>query len=206
MEKLYYVLIAAGSYLLGSVSLSIFMSTRVFGGDVRSRGSGNAGATNMARVYGMMAGVLTLAADMLKAFVSMLVGSVLAGDTGLAIGGVFCILGHCFPVLHGFKGGKGVSIGGALSLMIDWRVGLMVFGSFILFALLSKKVSLGSICGALACGIGSVIFAPSTPRMVLGIFAMLVVVIRHWENIGRLIKGTEPDFKPAKSRAKAEKQ
>ena len=82
----------------------------------------------------------------------------------------------------------------------------MVFGSFILFALLSKKVSLGSICGALACGIGSVIFAPSTPRMVLGIFAMLVVVIRHWENIGRLIKGTEPDFKPAKSRAKAEKQ
>ena len=130
----------------------------------------------------------------------------LAGDTGLAIGGVFCILGHCFPVLHGFKGGKGVSIGGALSLMIDWRVGLMVFGSFILFALLSKKVSLGSICGALACGIGSVIFAPSTPRMVLGIFAMLVVVIRHWENIGRLIKGTEPDFKPAKSRAKAEKQ
>lgn len=206
MEKLYYVLIAAGSYLLGSVSLSIFMSKRVFGGDVRSRGSGNAGATNMARVYGMMAGVLTLAADMLKAFVSMLVGSVLAGDTGLAIGGVFCILGHCFPVLHGFKGGKGVSIGGALSLMIDWRVGLMVFGSFILFALLSKKVSLGSICGALACGIGSVIFAPSTPRMVLGIFAMLVVVIRHWENIGRLIKGTEPDFKPAKSRAKAEKQ
>ena len=206
MEKLYYVLIAAGSYLLGSVSLSIFMSTRVFGGDVRSRGSGNAGATNMARVYGMMAGVLTLAADMLKAFVTMLVGSVLAGDTGLAIGGVFCILGHCFPVLHGFKGGKGVSIGGALSLMIDWRVGLMVFGRFILFALLSKKVSLGSICGALACGIGSVIFAPSTPRMVLGIFAMLVVVIRHWENIGRLIKGTEPDFKPAKSRAKAEKQ
>lgn len=206
MEKLYYVLIAAGSYLLGSVSLSIFMSKRVFGGDVRSRGSGNAGATNMARVYGMMAGVLTLAADMLKAFVSMLVGSVLAGDTGLAIGGVFCILGHCFPVLHGFKGGKGVSIGGALSLMIDWRVGLMVFGSFILFALLSKKVSLGSICGALACGIGSVIFAPSTPRMVLGIFAMLVVVVRHWENIGRLIKGTEPDFKPAKSRAKAEKQ
>lgn len=206
MELTKFLLIAIGSYLLGSVSLSIFMSQRLFGGDVRSKGSGNAGATNMARVYGMMAGVLTLAADMVKAAISTLVGYLLLGDVGLALGGACCIVGHCFPVFHNFKGGKGVSVGGILSIIIDWRVGLLVVGSFIIVAVLSKKVSLGSICGAVACGVGSIIFAASTPRIALGVFAMLVVLLRHWENIGRLIKGTEPDFKPAKTKARTEHQ
>ena len=119
MELLKLLLIAVGSYLLGSVSLSIFLSKRLFGGDVRAHGSGNAGATNMARVYGMMAGALTLAADMAKAAVSMIGGYLLLGDLGLAIGGAGCILGHCFPVLHHFRGGKGVSVGGMLALLLD---------------------------------------------------------------------------------------
>ena len=198
------VLIAAGSYVLGSVSLSIFLSKRLFGGDVRAHGSGNAGATNMARVYGMMAGALTLAADMAKAAVSMIGGYLLLGDLGLSVGGACCILGHCFPLFHHFKGGKGVSVGGMLSLLIDWRVGLLVIGFFILGAVLSKKVSLGSICGAVACGVGSLLLVSSVPRVVLGLFAMVVVVARHKENIGRLIKGTEPDFKPAKRKTRAQ--
>ena len=204
METVKVLLIAVGSYLLGSVSLSIYMSKRIFGGDVRSHGSGNAGATNMARVYGMMAGVLTLAADMMKAAVSMIGGYLLLGDLGLAIGGAGCILGHCFPVLHHFKGGKGVSVGGILALLLDWRVGLLVIACFLLGALLSKKVSLGSVCGAIACGVGCLLLVSSVPRVVLGLFAMVVVVARHKENIGRLIKGTEPDFKPAKRKAKAQ--
>ena len=204
METVKVLLIAVGSYLLGSVSLSIYMSKRIFGGDVRSHGSGNAGATNMARVYGMMAGVLTLAADMMKAAVSMIGGYLLLGDLGLAIGGAGCILGHCFPVLHHFKGGKGVSVGGILALLLDWRVGLLVIGCFLLGALLSKKVSLGSVCGAIACGVGCLLLVSSVPRVVLGLFAMVVVVARHKENIGRLIKGTEPDFKPAKRKTRAQ--
>ena len=204
MEILKLLLIAVGSYLLGSVSLSIFLSKRMFGGDVRAHGSGNAGATNMARVYGMMAGALTLAADMAKAAVSMIGGYLLLGDLGLSVGGACCILGHCFPVFHQFKGGKGVSVGGILALLLDWRVGLLVIGCFLLGALLSKKVSLGSICGAVACGVGSLLLVSSVPRVVLGVFAMVVVVARHKENIGRLIKGTEPDFKPAKRKAKAQ--
>ena len=204
METVKVLLIAVGSYLLGSVSLSIYMSKRIFGGDVRSHGSGNAGATNMARVYGMMAGVLTLAADMMKAAVSMIGGYLLLGDLGLAIGGAGCILGHCFPVLHHFKGGKGVSVGGILALLLDWRVGLLVIGCFLVGALLSKKVSLGSVCGAIACGVGCLLLVSSVPRVVLGLFAMVVVVARHKENIGRLIKGTEPDFQPAKRKAKAQ--
>ena len=204
METVKVLLIAVGSYLLGSVSLSIYMSKRIFGGDVRSHGSGNAGATNMARVYGMMAGVLTLAADMMKAAVSMIGGYLLLGDLGLAIGGAGCILGHCFPVLHHFKGGKGVSVGGILALLLDWRVGLLVIACFLVGALLSKKVSLGSVCGAIACGVGCLLLVSSVPRVVLGLFAMVVVVARHKENIGRLIKGTEPDFKPAKRKAEAQ--
>lgn len=204
METVKVLLIAVGSYLLGSVSLSIYMSRRIFGGDVRSHGSGNAGATNMARVYGMMAGVLTLAADMMKAAVSMIGGYLLLGDLGLAIGGAGCILGHCFPVLHHFKGGKGVSVGGILSLLLDWRVGLLVIACFLVGALLSKKVSLGSVCGAIACGVGCLLLVSSVPRVVLGLFAMVVVVARHKENIGRLIKGTEPDFKPAKRKPRAQ--
>lgn len=198
------VLIAAGSYVLGSVSLSIFLSKRLFGGDVRAHGSGNAGATNMARVYGMMAGALTLAADMAKAAVSMIGGYLLLGDLGLSVGGACCILGHCFPVFHQFKGGKGVSVGGILALLLDWRVGLLVIGCFLLGALLSKKVSLGSVCGAVACGVGCLLLVSSVPRVVLGLFAMVVVVARHKENIGRLIKGTEPDFKPAKRKPRAQ--
>ena len=204
MEIVKLLLIAVGSYLLGSVSLSIFLSRRMFGGDVRAHGSGNAGATNMARVYGMMAGALTLAADMAKAAVSMVGGYLLLGALGLSVGGACCILGHCFPVFHHFKGGKGVSVGGMLALLLDWRVGLLVIGFFLLGALLSKTVALGSICGAVACGVGSLLLVSSVPRVVLGLFAMVVVVARHKENIGRLIKGTEPDFKPAKRKAKAQ--
>lgn len=204
MEIVKILLIALGSYLLGSVSMSIFMSKRMFGGDVRAYGSGNAGATNMARVYGMMAGVLTLVADMVKAAISMVGGYLLLGDLGLAVGGAGCILGHCFPLFHHFKGGKGVSVGGMLSLLIDWRVGLLVIGCFILMAVLSKKVSLGSICGGIACGVGSLLLVTSVPRAVLGLFAMVLVVARHKENILRLLKGTEPDFKPAKKKARAQ--
>lgn len=198
MEIVKYLLVALGSYLLGSVSLSIYMSRKMYGGDVRSKGSGNAGATNMARVYGMSAGFLTLGADVLKAVISMGAGYLLLGDMGLSLGGICCIVGHCFPVFYGFKGGKGVSVGGALSLMLDWRVGLLVIACFLLGAFLSKKVSLGSVLGALAAGIGPFIFGVSGPRMVLGVVAMCIVVYRHKENIVRLIKGMEPDFKAAK--------
>ncbi len=206
MEAVEYLLVALGSYLLGSMSLSIYLSKKMYGGDVRSHGSGNAGATNMARVYGMMAGVLTLVADIMKAVISMVAGYLLLGDMGLSIGGICCIVGHCFPVFHHFKGGKGVSVGGALSLLLDWRVGLLVVAMFLLGAFLSKKVSLGSVLGALAAGIGPFIFGVSGPRMVLGVVAMCIVIFRHKENIVRLIKGTEPDFKAAKPKKKAETQ
>ena len=203
MTAIKVLLVILTGYILGSISFSIWLS-RMLGMDIRRKGSGNAGATNMARTFGWGPGVLTLAGDMVKAVLAMLVGYFMLGgglhgsgrlgDWGLMAGGMAVMLGHCFPFMHDFRGGKGVAVGGIISLMIDWRVGVAVFGSFILFALLSRKVSLGSLCGALAITVGSLVFGVSTPKLLLAIFAMSVVIYQHRENIKRLIRGIEPDF------------
>lgn len=195
-----YIALALISYLLGSVSFSILMSKLFLGGDVRKQGSGNAGATNMARVYGIKAGLFTLLGDFIKAIISIVIGRLLLGDVGIAVGGIACLIGHCFPVLHGFHGGKGVSVGAAVALAVGWQVFLAVVGSFLLAALLSRKVSLGSICGAISITVAALIFDVSTPRLILSVIGMVIVVFQHRENIARLIKGTEPDFKAAKAR------
>lgn len=195
-----YLVIAAGSYVVGSLSLSILASKVLFGGDIRKQGSGNAGATNMARVHGWGAGLLTLAWDALKAALCMFVGNALAGEIGLCIGAGACMLGHCFPVLHGFKGGKGIAVGGAVAFGIDWRVGACTVGAFLLGSLLSKKVSVGSLCGAIAIAASSFLFHASMPRLILSIFCACLAIARHHTNIKRLAEGTEPDFKAAEGK------
>ena len=190
----------AVGYLLGSISSSILLSRGIHGSDVREKGSGNAGATNMARVYGLGAGFLTLGCDVLKALLACGFGWWLLGDLGLALGGMACITGHCFPVFHHFKGGKGISVGAALGLAIDWRVFVFIIAVFLIVAFLTKKVSLGSICAALGITVAALLFHVSTPRLILAIFAMCLAIFQHRENIKRLLKGTEPDFKAARSK------
>lgn len=195
-----YLMILVGAYLLGSLSFSIFASKALFGGDIRAEGSGNAGATNMARVHGWGAGLLTLAGDVLKAAVCMLAGRALAGEIGLCIGAGACMLGHCFPVFHNFNGGKGIAVGGAVAFGIDWRVGCCVVGVFLLGALLTKKVSVGSLCGAITIAAASLLFGLGTPRVILAVFCMCLAAARHGPNIKRLAEGTEPDFKVGKGK------
>ncbi len=193
-----YAAIVIGAYLLGSLSLSIILSGSLFGKDIRSEGSGNAGATNMARVFGWTAGLLTLGGDAAKAVICMLAGKALAGEMGLALAGMACIFGHCYPIFHHFKGGKGVSVGGVIGFGVDWRVGLCVVAAFLLGALLSKKVSFGSLLGAVAVTVAALAFGVSGPRVALAVFSMCLVIFRHRGNIKRLINGTEPDFKAHK--------
>ena len=193
-----YALIALAGYLLGSMSVSILLSRLALGGDVRSKGSGNAGATNMARVYGWGMGFVTLGCDMLKAVLACLLGKLLLQDLGLALGGICCMVGHCFPVFHKFKGGKGISVGAALGLMIDWKVFVGIITVFLIVAVLSKKVSLGSVSACLAITVLSVVFGVGTPKIVLAAFAMCLAIFQHRGNIRRLLDGTEPDFKAAK--------
>ena len=197
MELIKYLLIIVGSYLIGSISFSVVMS-KLMGGDIRSKGSGNAGATNMARVYGMIPGLLTLLLDALKAVLCVWGGEKLLGDVGLAVAGAACILGHCFPIFHGFKGGKGVSVGCALAFMIDWRVFIAVMTVFFICVFTSKKVSLGSICASTSICLFGPLFGIALPRILLGFFGAALIDVQHRANIKRLIAGTEPDFKPAK--------
>lgn len=195
MDILKFVLAAVAGYLIGSANISILVS-RGMGGDVRQKGSGNAGATNMARVYGLGVGLLTMALDMVKAVLAMLLGRYLLGDWGLMASGGACIVGHCFPVFHHFKGGKGISVGGMIAMLIDWRVGVAVFAAFGLGAALTRKVSFGSICGAVAIILASLLFHVSTPRLILAALSMAVALYQHRGNMKRLADGTEPDFKP----------
>ena len=190
-----FILVLA--YLLGSLSFSIVFS-RMLGRDIRKQGSGNAGATNMTRVFGWAAGVATLVFDVLKAVAPMLVGRALLGDTGICLGGIGSLVGHCWPVFHDFKGGKGISVGAALGLMIDWRVFVTIIAVFLIVALLTKKVSLGSIAAAVSVVPATLVFAPRLPLIILAVFGMVLTISRHAENIRRLIAGTEPDFRAGK--------
>ena len=166
---------------------------------IRRKGSGNAGATNAARVFGLKAGLVTLALDMAKTVAAMLIGKALAGVTGEAISGAFCIIGHCFPLYFGFRGGKGVSVGAGLGLMAGLYVFGVIIAVFALTAGLSRKVSLGSMLAALTLPIASVVFGAEPELITMNAFSAALVIVMHRENIRRLINGTEADFKPGKA-------
>lgn len=197
-----YLIVIVVGYLLGSMSASLLLSRLGWGKDVRKHGSGNAGATNMARVFGLGAGFATLGGDMLKAALAMWLGNRLLGDPGIAAGGCACILGHCFPVFHDFRGGKGISVGAMIGLAIDWRVFVGIIAVFLIVAFLTKKVSAGSLAAAISIIVFALIFHVSTPKLILAIFAMCVAIFQHRSNIKRLAEGTEADFKAAEPEKK----
>ena len=197
-----YPLVVVAGYLLGSLSASLLLSKFGWGKDVRSQGSGNAGATNMARVFGWGAGFATLAGDMLKAGLAMWLGQRLLGDVGIMLGGMSSMLGHCFPVFYRFKGGKGISVGAMIGLAIDWRVFVGIIAIFLIVALLTKKVSVGSLAASLSIALLSFAFHVSTPKLILAVFAACLAIFQHRANIRRLADGTEADFKAAKPKKK----
>lgn len=193
------ILIALIAYLLGSFCASIPLSRRCCGGDVRLYGSGNAGATNMARVYGLKAGLATLLLDMLKTVAAMLLGEYFLGGAGKAVAGAFCIIGHCFPLYFGFRGGKGVSVGAALGLMTGLPVLGIIMAVFFTTAAISRKVSLGSVTAAVSLPLASWLTLAGEEIIMMNVFSAALVVFMHRGNISRLIKGTEPDFHPKKT-------
>jgi len=197
METLKFVLLLLGSYLLGSVSFSIIMS-RLLGGDVRKKGSGNAGATNMARIYGMGAGLTTFLLDVAKTLVCGYTGAWLFGDVGLSAAGGACLLGHCFPIYYKFKGGKGVSVGCALAFLMGGKIFVAVMTVFFILVFTTKKVSLASVTATSSILIFGPILGISQPKFILAVCGTILIVWLHRSNIKRLLLRTEPDFKPAK--------
>ena len=181
-------------YLIGSLSVSILISKYIFHQDVRTLGSGNAGAANATRTLGPRVGALTLLGDFLKGIISMLLGSWLGGTTGLAIAGAACMIGHCFPIYFGFKGGKAVATAVAVALMLDWRVFLSAFAVFAVVAALTRTASVSSMAASIAVAAMTPVFTKNPVLISLGIFTCLLVLLMHRSNIRRLIQGTEPKF------------
>ncbi|MBO4937657.1 MAG: glycerol-3-phosphate acyltransferase [Oscillospiraceae bacterium] len=191
------IITAVVAYLLGNLNGAIVISHLVAKDDVRSHGSGNAGLTNFVRNYGSGTSVFVILIDMGKAVAACLLGGLLLKsygyyNEGLALGGLFVILGHDFPALLGFKGGKGILSGVTVALMMDWRIGLFVFGIFLVAYLLTGYVSLGSI---LSSGSFGFIYAWLHPGslfpIIVGLFLSALIVWMHRGNIVRLVKGEE---------------
>ena len=196
-----YIIIAIAGYLLGSISVAVLLTRDRLGGDVRKKGSGNAGATNVARVFGMKAGVMTLLGDMLKTAAAGGIGWLLGGENGLAVACAACLIGHCWPVWFQFKGGKGVSVGACIGLLLDWRLFLSLLVVFALVFVLSRRVSLCSITAAAVYTFIYYFFNRGfSAGLVVCCIVTVIVIFMHRGNIARLIKGTEPKFVPKTQR------
>ena len=185
------------AYLLGNLNGSVCISQIVAHEDVRSHGSGNAGLTNFFRTYGSWSTLLVLAIDAGKTVLACLVGGLLLkpfgyGAEGAVLGAVAVSLGHDFPALLGFKGGKGIVCGLAIAIVIDWRIALMILGVFVVVFAISRYVSLGSVLASLTFAAGFAIFHyDNLFVMIGGILIGALAVFMHRGNIVRLIKGTE---------------
>ena len=188
------VLSALIAYVLGSASFSIVLSKLMYRKDVREEGSGNAGATNMARSFGKLAGALTLLGDVLKTVLAVVIGRSLAGDWGVVVSCLGCQIGHCFPAYHHFKGGKGVAVGLAITAMVDWRITVTVLVVFIITAVLSRKISLASILATFSAIPAAFLTVKDSRYLCMIILAASIIIFRHSENISRLMKGEEKDF------------
>lgn len=195
------ILSAVIGYLFGSISVAVILTKYILHSDVRTQGSGNAGATNVARTFGLKIGILTLVGDFAKTVISALIGKALAGDTGLVLACAGCIIGHSWPVFFNFKGGKGIAVGAMIGLVLDWRLFVALVVIFFLGAVLSKRVSVGSVASAICFPFILLILGEtSVLRIVFGFFVGAMVAYLHRENIKRLIKGTEPEFKAKKTK------
>ncbi|MBO6014440.1 MAG: glycerol-3-phosphate acyltransferase [Oscillospiraceae bacterium] len=195
MTVLRYIVTIYIAYLCGSVSFSIMISTLFHKVDIRKRGSGNAGATNMARSFGLGAGLGTLFGDMVKAAIALLAGYFILGVIGMCIAGCACLLGHCWPLFYDFRGGKGISVGVVIALSISWKLLAIIAAVFFLVAVLTRKVSAGSIAAALTMGVLGFFMPVPLSLQLLSLFASILVLIRHIPNMIRLVKGEEPDFR-----------
>jgi len=182
------------SYLLGSINLSIIISSKFYNDDIRNHGSGNAGMTNVMRTYGKKMAVITFVGDFLKAVIASIIGRMLLGYVGAYIAGFFCFLGHIFPCFYKFKGGKGVVTACAMIIMTNPIVFAILFAVFVMLVLAFRFISLGSVVCLLAYPI--VLDRVEGPGIGV-LFALLMGLLcafAHRSNIKRIMNGTESKF------------
>ena len=196
---------AVAAYFCGCFNGAVIVSKYILRDDVRNHGSGNAGLTNFHRTFGGALTFVVILCDVLKAVVALLIGAALFRGMVLDAqevvvfakywAALFCLLGHMFPCMFQFKGGKGILSGGAIALMVDWRIALVVWGGFLLLVVLTRYVSLGSTWAGSSFPFATWYCFPQYPVVILLAFACGgLVVWKHRTNIKRLLSGTESKF------------
>lgn len=178
-------------YLLGSIPVG-FLVAKSKGLDIRQYGSGATGGTNVLRTLGVGPALATGLTDLLKGLLGAYLGGRLGGEWGYALGGFFALVGHSYPVWLKFKGGKSVATGAGSMILHHPLAFLAGLVAAIVAIAPTRYVSLGSLVGALVYT-GMIILSPAAPvaDKALAVGALLVVYVRHWENIKRLAAGTE---------------
>ncbi|MBQ1340829.1 MAG: glycerol-3-phosphate 1-O-acyltransferase PlsY [Ruminococcus sp.] len=209
------IIAASAGYFLGSCNFSIIVVKLMKGRDIRNMGSKNAGLTNTLRCAGKTCALLTLIGDLAKGVVAVGIARLFCSllDAGLApgndthyigyIAGLFAVIGHIFPIYYDFKGGKGVLVGVASFLVIDFKVFLALLAIFVVILALTKYVSLASMISALYCPFATLLmswivnnnsFGRSFIYMMMSIPIAALVIWMHRSNIERLRNGTENKF------------
>ena len=203
-----YIIMAIIAYLIGSINFSIIISKKVAGFDVREKGSGNAGTTNMLRSVGKGAAAITLICDILKGVVSILI-ALLAGniikdldkELLIQIAGIAVVIGHTFPIFFGFKGGKGVATSLGVLLMSNWQIGLICLVFALVIIALTRMVSLGSCSAAILFPVLTLFInehymvlsdgKSGNVYFIYSVILAIVVLYNHRSNIKRMMNGTE---------------
>ncbi len=216
---MYYMiagLVLLVSYLIGSISASILISRRNGGMDIREEGSGNAGTTNMLRVHGKKAAACTLLIDVGKGVFAVLIASAIDSAVSASLdfsgqsilcrlffgghlkyfAGIFAVLGHDFPVYFGFRGGKGVATSLGVVLAASWQVGLIVLAVALLVMVISRYVSLGSVCAGVLYPCALLAFMAGRGEIdavavLSAVFLGALLIAKHHTNLNRLLHGTE---------------
>lgn len=197
-----YIIIAIIAYLIGSVNFSVIFSKKIAGFDVREKGSGNAGTTNMLRTVGKKAAAITLVCDILKGVISIAIAKVIGNiwsnlDAALLVqlAGLFAIIGHTFPVFFKFKGGKGIATSLGVLITTNWQIGLICLVFALVLMVLTQMVSVGSIAAAILYPVLTIFinqnYIADGNYIIFAIILAVLIVFNHRENVKRLLSGTE---------------
>ena len=203
-----YIVMLLIAYVIGSINFSVIFSKKFAGFDVREKGSGNAGSTNMLRSVGKGAAALTLICDILKGVVAISIAIILGNmfkDTNkellVQIAGIAVVIGHTFPIFFGFKGGKGVATSLGILLMSNWQIGLICLVFALILMILTRMVSFGSCAAAVLFPVLTLFINDNytvltegkngTTYFIYSLILAIIVLFNHRSNIKRILNGTE---------------
>jgi len=199
MNNLFPVIAIVISYLIGNISPAILIG-RAMGVDIRKEGSGNAGTTNVLRTLGKKAGAATFIIDTLKGVVAVLLGGYIGGQELAMYCGLAVFLGHIWPVVFGFRGGKGIATGFGALLALEPLLALIELAAAAFFFVTTKRVSVGSLAAGVLLPFTAYCFDPG--YLPFAVVMAVIVLFKHRKNIIRLVKGEEPKISFRKQEGK----